>query len=215
MSKVRYILLVALVALLSVACQRRPMDEEYLKVYLDLTIDQNVKNHEYTDPGLMRVAFFDSFTGEYLSHDYVESTGGYIFAPYGTVDMVATDHAPHSAEEKSRVLEKSAFGIVGIETALPILYTHLVKPGILTLEKLAELLVTNPRKRFHIPLGCEYSIWDLNAEYTIDPEEFLSMGKATPFAGWKSEADCLVTVCGGKAVRSYVLAKFARNYARF
>jgi hypothetical protein len=88
MSKMRYILLVALVALLSVACQRRPMDEEYLKVYLDLTIDKKVTNHEYTDPGLMRVAFFDSFTGEYLSHDYVESTGGYIFAPYGTVDMV-------------------------------------------------------------------------------------------------------------------------------
>ena len=84
----RYILLVALVALLSVACQRRPMDEEYLKVYLDLTIDKKVTNHEYTDPGLMRVAFFDSFTGEYLSHDYVESTGGYVHAPYGDVDIV-------------------------------------------------------------------------------------------------------------------------------
>ena len=88
MSKLRYILLVALVALTSVACQRRPMDEEYLKVYLDLTIDKKVTNHEYTDPGLMRVAFFDAMTGEYLSHDYVDSTGGYIFAPYGNVDMV-------------------------------------------------------------------------------------------------------------------------------
>lgn len=88
MSKVRYILLVALVAILSVACQRRPMDEEYLKVYLDLTIDKKVTNHEYTDPGLMRVAFFDSFTGEYLSHDFVSSRGGYVHAPYGDVDMV-------------------------------------------------------------------------------------------------------------------------------
>lgn len=88
MSKVRYILLVALVALLSVACQRRPMDEEYLKVYLDLTIDQNVKNHKYTDPGLMRVAFFDAVTGRYLSHDFVASTGGYVHAPYGDVDIV-------------------------------------------------------------------------------------------------------------------------------
>ena len=88
MSKVRYILLVAVVALLSVACQRRPMDEEYLRVYLDLTIDQKVTNYEYTDPGLMRVAFFDAVTGEYLSHDFVSSKGGYIHAPYGDVDMV-------------------------------------------------------------------------------------------------------------------------------
>lgn len=88
MSKIRYILVVALVALLSVACQRRPMEEEYLKVYLDLTIDKEIVNYEYKDPGLMRVAFFDHYTGEYLSHDFVESTGGYIFAPYGNVDMV-------------------------------------------------------------------------------------------------------------------------------
>ena len=88
MSKIRYILVVALVALLSVACQRRPMEEEYLKVYLELTIDKEIVNYEYKDPGLMRVAFFDHYTGEYLSHDFVESTGGYIFAPYGNVDMV-------------------------------------------------------------------------------------------------------------------------------
>ena len=118
----------------------------------------------------------------------------------GTIDMIATDHAPHSAEEKAKGLEKSAFGIVGIETALPILYTHLVKPGILTLEKLAELLVTNPRKRFHIPLGCEYSIWDLNAEYEIDPTDFLSMGKASPFTGWKVFGRCMATVCDDEIV---------------
>ena len=118
----------------------------------------------------------------------------------GTIDMIATDHAPHSAEEKSKGLEKSAFGVVGIETALPILYTHLVKPGILTLEKLVELLATNPRKRFNIPLGCDYSIWDLNAEYEIDPADFLSMGKASPFTGWKVNGKCLATVCDGEIV---------------
>ena len=118
----------------------------------------------------------------------------------GTIDMIATDHAPHSAEEKSRGLEKSAFGVVGIETALPILYTYLVKPGILTLEKLVELLVINPRKRFGIELGCDYSIWDLNEEYTVDPAEFVSMGKATPFEGWKVFGRCMATVCDGKIV---------------
>ena len=118
----------------------------------------------------------------------------------GTIDMIATDHAPHSVEEKSRGLEKSAFGVVGIETALPILYTYLVKPGILTLDRLVELLVINPRKRFGIELCCDYSIWDLEEEYTVDPAEFLSMGKATPFEGWKVNGRCLVTVCDGKVV---------------
>ena len=118
----------------------------------------------------------------------------------GTIDMIATDHAPHCAEEKSRGLEKSAFGVVGIETAFPILYTYLVKPGILSMERLVELLVTNPRKRFGIDLGCDYSIWDLNAEYTVDPKDFLSMGKASPFAGWTVSGKCLATVCDGKIV---------------
>ena len=118
----------------------------------------------------------------------------------GTIDMIATDHAPHSAEEKSRGLEKSAFGIVGIETAFPIMYTHFVKTGRMTLEKLVELLAINPRKRFGIDLGCDYSIWDLEAEYAIDPEEFLSMGKATPLAGWVVNGKCMATVCDGKVV---------------
>ena len=118
----------------------------------------------------------------------------------GTIDMFATDHAPHSAEEKSRGLEKSAFGVVGIETAFPILYTYLVKPGILTLEKLVELLCVNPRKRFGLPLGEDYTVWDLNAEYDIDPKNFLSMGKATPFTGWHVNGKCVATVCGGKIV---------------
>ena len=118
----------------------------------------------------------------------------------GTIDMIATDHAPHSAEEKSRGLEKSAFGVVGIETAFPTLYTYLVKPGILSMERLVQLLCDNPRKRFHLPLGCDYSIWDLEAEETVNPETFLSMGKATPFAGWKVSGKCMATVCGGEIV---------------
>ncbi len=118
----------------------------------------------------------------------------------GTIDMIATDHAPHSAEEKSRGLEKSAFGIVGIETAFPILYTCLVKPGILSLNKLLELLCVNPRRRFGLPLGTDYSIWDLNAAYPIDPEDFLSKGRATPFAGWQANGKCIATICDGKLV---------------
>ena len=118
----------------------------------------------------------------------------------GTIDMIATDHAPHSAEEKSRGLEKSAFGIVGIETAFPIMYTHFVKTGRMTMEHLLKLLVVNPRERFGIPMGNDFTIWDLNAEYAIDPAEFVSMGKATPLAGWKVNGRCMATVCDGKVV---------------
>ena len=118
----------------------------------------------------------------------------------GTIDMIATDHAPHSAEEKGRGLEKSAFGIVGIETAFPIMYTHFVKTEKMTLDHLVELLAVNPRKRFGIELGCDYTIWDLEAEYAIDPEEFLSMGKATPLAGWTVNGKCIATVCDDKVV---------------
>ena len=118
----------------------------------------------------------------------------------GTIDMIATDHAPHSAEEKSRGLEKSAFGVVGIETAFPVMYTFLVKTGIITMQRLKELLVTNARERFGIPMGDCWSLWDLNEEFTVDPENFVSMGKATPFAGWKLFGKCLLTVCDGKIV---------------
>ena len=118
----------------------------------------------------------------------------------GTIDMIATDHAPHSAEEKAKGLEKSAFGVVGIETAFPILYTYLVKPGVLTLDRLIDLLVTNPRKRFNIPLGCDFSVWDLEEMYEVDPGDFLSMGKASPFTGWKVHSKCVATVCDGKIV---------------
>jgi len=118
----------------------------------------------------------------------------------GTIDMIATDHAPHSAEEKAKGLEKSAFGIVGIETAFPVLYTHLVKEGIVSLEKILELLITNPRKRFNIPLGNDFSIWDLNCEYTVDPKEFLSLGKSTPFEGDRLFGRCMLTVYNGKTI---------------
>ena len=118
----------------------------------------------------------------------------------GTIDMIATDHAPHSEEEKSKGLDGSNFGIVGIETAFPLLYTYLVKTDIISMDRLLEVLVTNPRKRFNIPLGCDFSIWDLRQNYYIEPEEFQSMGKSTPFAGWKVNGKCLATVCGGKLV---------------
>ena len=102
----------------------------------------------------------------------------------GTIDMIATDHAPHSAEEKKKGLKDSLMGVVGLETAFPVLYTGLVKTGILSLEKLVELLSTSPRKRFGIPEPKnEFCLWDLDAAYFIDPNEFESKGKATPFAG--------------------------------
>jgi dihydroorotase len=118
----------------------------------------------------------------------------------GTVDMIATDHAPHSREEKAKGLEKSAFGIVGLETAFPVLYTKLVKPGVLPLERLIELLTTAPRRRFGIPLGEDWSLWDLEGTWTVDPEKFATKGRATPFAGWTLQGKCLKTVCQGKTV---------------
>lgn len=118
----------------------------------------------------------------------------------GTIDMIATDHAPHSAEEKARGLEKSAFGVVGLETAFPVLYTKLVLPGVISLKKLVELLTVNPRRRFNIPLGVDFSVWDLNNVYTVDPAEFKSMGRATPFSGWPVQGRCMATVCGGRLV---------------
>ena len=118
----------------------------------------------------------------------------------GTIDMIATDHAPHSAEEKSRGLAGSAFGIVGLETAFPVLYTKLVLPGILPLETLIDRMALAPRKRFGIPLGSDFTVWDLEAETVVEPERFLSMGKATPFAGWRLRGKCKATVCDGKFV---------------
>ncbi len=118
----------------------------------------------------------------------------------GTVDMIATDHAPHSPEEKAKGLEKSAFGIVGLETAFPLLYTKLVRPGILSMERLADALAFRPRERFGIPLGEEYTVWELDRAFTVDPADFLSQGKATPFEGESLFGVCRLTVLNGSAV---------------
>ena len=118
----------------------------------------------------------------------------------GTIDMIATDHAPHSAEEKARGLARSAMGVVGIETAFPVVYTYLVKPGLVPLETVVNALTVNPRTRFGLPLGEDFSVWDLEDRYVIDPETFLSLGRATPFAGMEVQGRNLLTVCGGKAV---------------
>jgi dihydroorotase len=119
----------------------------------------------------------------------------------GTIDMIATDHAPHSAGEKSRGLAGSAFGVVGLECAFPVLYTGLVKTGILTLEKLIESMAITPRRRFGIPLrDDDFCAWDLEAEYVIDPEEFLSKGRATPSAGQSVYGRCLKAVHAGRTV---------------
>ncbi len=123
----------------------------------------------------------------------------------GTVDMIATDHAPHSLEEKGRGLRDSAMGIVGLETAFPLLYTAFVRSGILSLDRLAELMSAAPRRRFNIPGGYEngdFTIFNLDSEYTIDPESFLSKGRATPFAGRRVFGQCLMTVMGGNSVWS-------------
>lgn len=118
----------------------------------------------------------------------------------GTIDMIATDHAPHSAEEKSRGLEKSLMGVVGLETAFPVLYTTLVKAGIISLERLMELMSLNPRQRFGIPLTDDVCIYDLESKYKINPAEFKSKGKSTPFEGMTVVGKNLLTVCDGKAV---------------
>ena len=125
----------------------------------------------------------------------------------GTVDMIATDHAPHSAEEKSKGFAGSAYGIVGLETAFPVLYTKLVRTGILPLEKLIELLSDAPNKRFKIGERAasadgsfSFTVWDLETPYRVDPDSFLSMGHSTPFAGWEVYGRCMMTVYQGKTV---------------
>ena len=118
----------------------------------------------------------------------------------GTIDMIATDHAPHSAQEKARGLEKSAFGIVGLETAFPLMYTELVKKGVIGLDKLLDLMSAAPRKRFGIPAGEDFSVWDLDRACTVDPADFLSMGRATPFERRTVYGTCVTTVYRGRTV---------------
>ena len=121
----------------------------------------------------------------------------------GTIDMIATDHAPHSEEEKAKGLKKSAMGIVGLETAFPLLYTRLVKTGIISLKKLIELLNDNPRRRFGLKQEDSWCLWDLNDHYVIDEKDFLSKGKASPFKGMEVYGRCLKTVCEGRTVYEY------------
>lgn len=118
----------------------------------------------------------------------------------GTIDMIATDHAPHSAEEKGRGLEKSLMGIVGLETAFPVLYTELVMKNIITLDRLVELMSFKPKERFGIDTENDFAVFDISEAYKIDPENFLSMGRATPFAGREVFGRCLLTVHNGKVV---------------
>lgn len=118
----------------------------------------------------------------------------------GTIDMIATDHAPHSAEEKGRGLEKSLMGVVGLETAFPVLYTELVKKNIITLDRLVELMGFKPKERFGIDTNNDFAVFDISEAYKIDPEDFLSMGRATPFAGREVFGRCLLTVHNGKVV---------------
>lgn len=128
----------------------------------------------------------------------------------GTIDMIATDHAPHSIEEKSKGFAGSAFGIVGMETALPVLYTELVSKGIITLDRLIELMYDEPRRRFGLdtnPIRQElangaptFALWDLEQQYTIDPEEFMTKGRSCPFEGWNVKGRCLMTVVDGRIV---------------
>ena len=120
----------------------------------------------------------------------------------GTIDMIATDHAPHSAEEKSRGLEKSAMGVVGIESAFALMYTHFVKTGMITMERLCEIMSCVPRERFGIKSDPGFAVFKLDEKYVIDPSEFLSMGKATPFEGHEVYGRCLLTVYDGRAVYS-------------
>ncbi|WP_425755450.1 dihydroorotase [Ihubacter sp. rT4E-8] len=123
----------------------------------------------------------------------------------GTIDMIATDHAPHSAEEKAKGLAGSSFGIVGLETCFPVLYTHLVEKGIISLEKLIQVMSVNPRKRFGLAGGAiedgapaDLTILDLNRQQQVDPNQFQTKGRATPFAGWNLDGKVITTIVNGE-----------------
>lgn len=118
----------------------------------------------------------------------------------GTIDMIATDHAPHSAAEKAKGLAGSAMGVVGLECAFAVLYTHLVKSGILSMERLLTLMSAAPKKRFGISTGKDFAVFETAQPYRIDPAEFVSMGRATPFEGMQVYGRCILTVANGKIV---------------
>ena len=118
----------------------------------------------------------------------------------GTIDCVATDHAPHSAEEKAKGLEHSAFGVVGLETSFPAVYTHLVKTGLVPLETVVRALTVNPRTRFGVPAGDSFTVWRLDESFIVNPDEFLSLGRATPYTGQALYGRCVLTVVDGQIV---------------
>ena len=124
----------------------------------------------------------------------------------GTIDMIATDHAPHSVEEKSKGLKDSLMGVVGLETSFSAIYTHLVKSGIITLEKQLELMQINPKKRFGIGISikegekADLTVFNLNEEYTVNPNEFLTKGRATPFENMNLYGKCKYTMVNGRTV---------------
>ena len=122
----------------------------------------------------------------------------------GTIDVVATDHAPHTAEEKSRGLERSAMGVVGLETSFAVIYTKLVRQGIISLEKAVDVMAEAPRKIFNLGGGlCEgeaadITVFDLEKEFTVDPSTFLTKGRSTPFEGWHLQGECCLTLVDGR-----------------
>lgn len=118
----------------------------------------------------------------------------------GTIDVIATDHAPHTDEEKSRGLEHSAFGIVGIECAFPLMYTYLVRTGFITLDRLVELMSTRAREIMGLPIGTSWATFEVETPYEIDPRKFISKGHSTPFAGWQVYGRCTETIYNGKVV---------------
>ena len=119
----------------------------------------------------------------------------------GTIDMIATDHAPHSEKEKSGGLRSSLNGIVGLETAFPVLYTRLVRRGILSLNRLIELMSTAPARRFGIDIGNRTAEFEISTPYIVDSAEFLSLGKASPFVGMQVFGKCIKTTRNGKTVK--------------
>ena len=118
----------------------------------------------------------------------------------GTIDVIATDHAPHSIEEKSKGLQNSVFGVVGLETSFAVMYTHFVKTGLISIEKLIEIMSVNPRKIFNVNNDVGFTVFDISKEFTVNPDEFLSKGRSTPFKGHKLYGECVLTVLNEKII---------------
>jgi dihydroorotase len=127
----------------------------------------------------------------------------------GTIDIIVTDHAPHSQEEKNKGMQLAPFGIVGFETAFPLLYTKFVKSGRWTLEFLLAKMTVVPAQVFGLPYGklevgaiADLTIIDLDGEQAVDPDKFASKGRNTPFTGWKLQGWPTMTMVNGRIVWS-------------